>query len=87
MGVLGDFGPLNVIIHHRDPQKVNHRINPRLLSYICKNLLRGLICRRVHRKCDGHTQRHTHTDTGKFILCPCIAWTDKNNNIKINTNN
>jgi len=21
MRVLGDFGPLNVIIHHRDPQK------------------------------------------------------------------
>ena len=23
MGVLGDFGPLNVIIHHRDPQKAH----------------------------------------------------------------
>jgi len=31
--------------------------------------LRGLTCRRVDRKCDGHT--HTHQD--KFIFCPCIA--------------
>ena len=33
MGVLGDFGPLNVIIHHRDPQKAHPCVNPRLLSY------------------------------------------------------
>ena len=33
MGVLGDFGPLNVIIHHRDPQKAHLCVNPRLLSY------------------------------------------------------
>jgi len=33
MRVLGDFGPLNVIIHHRDPQKAHPCINPRLLSY------------------------------------------------------
>ena len=33
MGVLGDFGQLNVIIHHRDPQKAHHYVNPRLLSY------------------------------------------------------
>jgi len=31
MGVLGDFGPLNVIIHH--PQKAYPCVNPRLLSY------------------------------------------------------
>jgi len=30
MGVLGDFGPLNVIIHHRDPQKAHSCVNPRL---------------------------------------------------------
>ena len=32
MGVLGDFGTLNVIIHHRDPQKTHPCVNPRLLS-------------------------------------------------------
>ena len=26
----------------------------------CKNPLRGLSCRRVNRKCDGHTHRHTY---------------------------
>ena len=33
IGVLGDFGPLNVIIHHRDPLKAHPCINSRLLSY------------------------------------------------------
>jgi len=34
MRALGDFGPLNVIIHHRDPQKAHPCVNPRrLLSY------------------------------------------------------
>jgi len=31
--ILGDFGPLYVIIHHRDPQKAHPCLNPRLLSY------------------------------------------------------
>jgi len=33
MGVLGDFGPQNVIIHHRDPRMAHPCINLRLLSY------------------------------------------------------
>jgi len=33
MGVLGDFGALNVLIHHRDPQKAHLCVNPRLFSY------------------------------------------------------
>ena len=33
MGFLGDFGPLNVIIHHRDPQKAHPCVNRRLLRY------------------------------------------------------
>jgi len=33
MGGLGDFRPLNVIIHHQDPQKARLCVNPRLLSY------------------------------------------------------
>jgi len=32
MGVLGDFWPLNVIIHNRDPRKAHPCVNPRLLS-------------------------------------------------------
>jgi len=32
-GGFGDFGPLNVIIHHRDPEKSHPCVNPRLLSY------------------------------------------------------
>jgi len=69
MGVSGDFGPLNVIIYHPDPQKAHPCVNPRLLSYhALKIRLRGMTCRRVDRKCD------THTHTGKFIFCPmrCI---------------
>ena len=29
----GDLVPLNMIIHHRDPQKAHPCVNPRLLSY------------------------------------------------------
>jgi len=79
MRVLGDFGPLNVIIHHRDPQKAHPCVNPRLLSYQLWKSVEGLICRQVDRKCDRHTHRETdrHTHTGKFIFCPCIASDNK----------
>jgi len=33
MGVLGNLGPLNVIIYHRDLQKAHPCVNPRLVSY------------------------------------------------------
>jgi len=33
IGVFGNFGPITVIIHHRDSQKAHPCINPRLLSY------------------------------------------------------
>ena len=33
MGVLGEFGSINVIIHHRDPQKAHPCVNPHLLRY------------------------------------------------------
>jgi len=33
IGLSGDFGPLNVIIHYRNPQKAHPCVNPRLLSY------------------------------------------------------
>jgi len=33
VGVWRDFGPLNVIIHHHDPQKAHSCVNLRLSSY------------------------------------------------------
>ena len=33
MGFFGEFGPLNVIIHHRNPHKAHPCVNSRLLSY------------------------------------------------------
>jgi len=57
MGVLGNFGPINVIIHHREPQKAHRCVNPRFKLSTVKNPLRGLTCRRVDRKCDEHTHR------------------------------
>ena len=61
-GGFGDFVPLNVIIHHRVPQKAHPCVNLRLLSQAinCKNLLRGL----------GEL---TESVTDTFIFCPCIA--------------
>jgi len=35
MGVLGDFRPLNLIIHYRDPQKAHPCVNPRHLTHYC----------------------------------------------------
>ena len=73
MGVLGDFGPLNVIIHHWDPLKVTSlRKSASFKLSTVKNPLRGLTCSRVDRKCDGHTHRHTQV-LGKFIFCLCIT--------------
>jgi len=37
------------------------------LLTVKKNPLRCLTCRRVDRKCDGHTDTDTHTHIGKFI--------------------
>jgi len=67
-GFGGHWTPKCDYDHYRDPQKAHPCVNPRLLSY---HPLRGLTCRRVDRKCDGHT--HTNAHTGKFIFCPCIA--------------
>ena len=62
MGVLGDFGPLNVNYSSSRPPKGTslHKSASFKLSTV-------MTCRRVDRKCDGHTQ------TGKCIFCPCIA--------------
>jgi len=68
-GGFGDFGPLNVIIHHRDPRKLKRRGFTQ--GCACKHPLRGLTCRRVDRKCDGHTQTDRHTQVNLYF-CPCI---------------
>jgi len=44
--------------------------------------LRGLTCRQVDRKCDGHTYTHTHTDRQThiqvhFYFVHAPHWTDK----------
>jgi len=41
MGVLGDSGLLNVIIHHRDPHKAHPCVNPRRLSYQLQESVEG----------------------------------------------
>jgi len=64
---FGNFGPLNVIIHHRDPQKTHFCVNPRFLSY----QLWGLTC--IGELTESVTDTHTHTHTGKFLCCPCLA--------------
>ena len=62
-GDLGDFGLPRCDYLLSRPQKAHPCVNPRLLSYQSKNPLRGLTCRRVDRKCDGHTDRQTDTHT------------------------
>ena len=60
MGVLGEFGPLNVIIHHRDPQKAHPFVNRRAFSY--------QLVWPVGELTESVTDTQTHT--GKFIFCP-----------------
>ena len=52
MGVLGDFGHLNVIIHHRDPQKAHACVNPRLLGELPESV----------------TDTHTHTQVNLYSV-------------------
>jgi len=56
------------------PQKAYPCVNPRLLSYNCKNPLRSLTCRGELTESVTDTHRHTHTHRGKFIFCPYIVW-------------
>ena len=62
MGVLGDFGPITVIIHHRDPQKAHPCVNPHLLSYQLKKICWGVwpVGELTESVTDTHTDRH-HT--------------------------
>jgi len=83
MGGLVDFGPLNVIIHHRDPQKAHFLRKSASFKLSTVNLVSEL----TESVTDGHThthnvQTHIHTDThtGKFIFCPCIALDRQNFN-------
>ena len=50
IGFWGDFGPLNVIIHHRDPQKVHPCVNTWYASFklsTVKKIRWGFWCGRV----------------------------------------
>jgi len=58
---FGDFGPISVIIHHRDPQKVHPCVNPCLLSYQLKIRWRVWPGELTESVTDTHTDTHTHT--------------------------
>jgi len=68
MEVLGDFGPLHVIIHHRDPQKGTFLHKSASFQLSTVKIRWG-----VGELTESVTDTHTHTHTGKFIFCPCIA--------------
>ena len=61
-GGFGDFVPLNVIIHHRDPQKASFKL-------LTVKIRWGVW------PVGESTESVTDTDTGKFIFCPCIGQT------------
>ena len=72
MGVLEDFGPLNVIIYHRNPKKGLLRESASFkLSTVKIRWAVWPVGELTESMTDTHT--HTHTHTGKFIFCPCIA--------------
>ena len=69
MGVLGHFGPLNVIIHHRDPPK-----GTSLRKSASFKLSTVKICWAVWPVGElTESVTDTQTHRGKFIFCPCIA--------------
>jgi len=67
MAVLGDFGPLNVIIHHRDPPKGTslHKSTSFTLSTVKIRWRVWPVGELTESATDTHT--HTHTHSGKFI--------------------
>jgi len=74
--VLGDFGPLNVIIRSRPPKGTSLRksasaklstVKIRWAVWPVGELTKGVTDTQI----DTHTHRLTHI--GKFIFCPCIA--------------
>jgi len=53
----------------RPPKGTSLRKSASLELSTEKNLLRGLTCRRVDRKCDGHTHRQTpHTQVNLYSV-------------------
>jgi len=71
-GGFGDFGPLNVSVHHRDPQKALSCVNPHLLSYHSTVKIRWGVWP-VGKLTESVMDTYTQTHTDKFIFCPCIA--------------
>ena len=75
--VLGGFGPVNVIIHHRYPQKAHHPcVNPRPVVKVSTVKIRwGVwpVGELTEIVTDTQTDRQINRHTGKFVFCPCIA--------------
>ena len=70
MGVLGDFEPLNVTIHHRDPQKAHPSLRISASFKLSSVKIRWGVWP-VGELTESVTDTHTHTYTHTF--CPCIA--------------
>ena len=66
---LGDFGHINVIIHHRDPKKATSL--RKSVSFKLSTVKIRWWVWPVGELTESVTD--THTDTGKFIFCPCIG--------------
>ena len=76
MGFLGDFGPDPKCDYSSSrPPKGTSLRKSASFKLICKNPLRGLTCRRVDRKCDGHTHIHTHTQVNLYSV-HALHWTN-----------
>ena len=73
VGVFGDFGPLNVIIHHRDPPKGTFLRKSASFKLSTIKICWGVwpIGELTESVTYTHTDTPSHTD--KFIFCPCIA--------------
>jgi len=63
MGGFGDFGPLNVIIHHQDPQKAHSCVN--LLLKLSTVKIRWPVGELTESVTDTQTDRQTDTQTDR----------------------
>jgi len=66
MRFLGDFGPLNVIIHHRYPQKAHPCVNPRLFKLSTVKIRRGVWP--VGELTESVTDTHTQTQVNLYFV-------------------
>ena len=72
-GGFGGFGPLNVIIHHRDPPKCTSLRKSASYKLSTVKIRWGVWPVGELTESVTDTQCHRQTHRGKFIFCPCIA--------------